>query len=188
VLFAAPIVVAGLLIFSAAAKAANRRDTERAVRLLVGKSGGADRAGLASATVAASVIVEWAIAACLLLWPASLVVRGSVILLFGAFAALGVLAIVSGRSIDCGCFGAVRTAPLGWLQICELAVVLLAALLLFPSANWPMRSAVAALFLVHVAVAVALVLAVLPHWRRVRQQRLSLLGAATADWRGRLTR
>jgi hypothetical protein len=176
--FAAPLVIAAVLIFSAAAKAVDRRQVERAIHQLMGS------AALASKIGAASVVIEWAMAICLLLWPASLAARSGVIVLFAAFAALGVFALVSGRAVDCGCFGSLYRARLGWTQIGQLIVVAAAAMLIFPRTDWPISSALSAMVAVNAAVGVGFMLAIGPKWRTVRQQRLSLAGPRSVEWGG----
>ena len=165
---AVPVVIAAALIFSAFAKVADRRGVERAISQLVPK------ARLVPAVAISSAIGEWSIAVALLLWPSSPIVRGSTIFLFTVFAVFGVSALVSGRKIDCGCFGNLHKARLGWVQVCQLVIIAPISVLLFPRGPWSFTSGLVAIFLTHTAVSGVFALAVIPSWRKVRRQRRSL--------------
>jgi len=181
-IFSAPIVLAAVLTFSAISKAANLRKVERAIRLFM------DRAGLARGIAATSALSEWGVAISLLLWPSSPIVRGGLIFLFAAFGAFGVSALVSGRKVDCGCFGSLYAGHLGWTQVGQLAVVAPIAVLLFPRSNWPLTSASVAIVAVYITVTATFILTAIPAWREIRQQRQSLdIGrnaTQLADWKG----
>jgi hypothetical protein len=123
------------------------------------------------------VAAEWSLAVLLLIWPGSWFVRFAVFVLFIGFAGLGLFALVSGRQVECGCFGAVKNSRLGWQQIVQLPFVG-AALLLTPThAGWSsFGDSMIALVFVHATVAaVFLVMAARP-WRMVRGQRISMAG------------
>jgi hypothetical protein len=179
-MIALPFIVAAVLISSSIAKAANRGRAERGIAEVI-------RSERFAPTVAtASIVGEWGVAASVLLWPGSVIVRGSLIFLFTVFAALGAFALVTGRRINCGCFGSLHAGGrLGWAQILQLLVVTPVALLLFPS-GWPVTVGLTAIFVVHLAVGAAFILLTIPVWREVRLQRQSLGAvrkvARMTDW------
>jgi hypothetical protein len=123
--------------------------------------------------------VEWTLAAAMLLWPASLAARVSVVALFAVFALAAVYVLLAGREVRCSCFGALHGAQLGRRQILQLPVVA-TALLLVPSRSleWTTSESVGALALVQVAVAGTLLQRGTSPWRLVRAQRRSLAAAA----------
>jgi hypothetical protein len=94
---------------------------------------------------------------------------------FGCFCIAGLVAIRSGRSIACACFGAQRSATLGWQQVVQLVpVTIVLALLQRYDMPWEAQQGVGLTAAALAAAAVALGLPAVPLWREVRAMRLSL--------------
>lgn len=163
------VALVALLCLSAAAKAVHRTAFRDVLEALgVGPS-------FAPVVVWFVIAVEWTGGVALALWPTSAVTAVALGALFGAFAALGLYALVSHKQIHCGCFGAVKSRGLGWPQLVQLP--LLIGSLLIVSKGVPYRSAGSALItliLGHCAAAILLTATFGGIWRRVRLQRLSL--------------
>jgi|SRR5581483_1202089 len=169
------LVIATFLLFSAAAKAVS---LEAAVGALtdLGIPRPYAQVGASLATSA-----EASVAVGIALWPGALLVQLACIVLFAAFAVAGAFALWIGRPIDCGCFGSLRRSSLGRTQVLEFAVVAPAVLLsarLGP--GWTTKSGVTVLFAAELVVFAVLLSVLLPRWRRLRTERLSLYAARAA--------
>ncbi|HEV7564751.1 MAG TPA: MauE/DoxX family redox-associated membrane protein [Microbacteriaceae bacterium] len=78
---------------------------------------------MAARSVVATILAEGYVALGLLIQPRSLAVLGACACLFAAFAALGLVALRGGETLDCGCLGALADPRLGWPQISQFCVV-----------------------------------------------------------------
>lgn len=115
-------------------------------------------------------------AAAIVLWPASPVAQGLCLTLFGFFGIAAVLALLSGRAIECGCMGALHRSKLGWPQVAQFALVAVSvAFVAQHSPKWGSTTAAAVLFAVVVATAGVLLAFAVPAWWRVRRARRSIV-------------
>jgi hypothetical protein len=161
--------VSGLLIVSAAAKAARPAIAGRAL-IELGMPG-----DFARVLVSLAVAAEQASAGALVLWPQARLAQGLCLALFATFALIGALALRSGRVIECGCYGSLHRSTLGWTQIVQLPVV--AACLITIDRflpTWDLRTGAALLWLLQVVAAVLLLARLAPVWWRIRRDRNSL--------------
>jgi len=167
-----PAGIASYLIFSAAAKVFQLRDLERAMRQILRH----ERIARAVAWLAPPV--EWVVAMLLLVWPSSLVARASLVVLFAAFAAFAVIALATRTTVDCGCLGNFHHGRLGWPQLCQFLIIVLAALLAFPGRDLPARQALLIASGVQALVCLVFAITFAYSWSSVRRQRLSLAAAS----------
>jgi hypothetical protein len=163
------LIVAGYLTVSAAAKAVDTRAATAAL---------ADF-GLATAiaqfAVRTLVVIELTVASVLVLWPHALAAQASCVTLFGMFALFGALALRRGRSIECGCMGALHRSTLGWPQIVQFAAVVGIVFVVGGFApSWGVRTGIAVLFSLEVAAAGMLLAHLSRIWWRIRLARVSL--------------
>lgn len=163
------LLVAVFLLLSAAAKAAS---PGAATAALIGL--GFER-GLARFAVGITTAAEAVAAVGLVLWPDSLVAQALCLMLFGLFGIAALLALLSGRAIECGCMGAIHRSKLGWPQLAQFALVgtSVAFVAQYPAA-WGRPTAAAVLFAVVVATATVLLAIAVPTWWRVRRARTSI--------------
>jgi hypothetical protein len=125
--------------------------------------------------VSVAIACELAVASALVVSPHALLPRLACETLFVGFAVLGVRGLLTGRSLECGCFGALRDARLGWRQVILLALVsgyLAVAEKVLPT--WTTGTGVTLLFFLDLGVAALFLVAALPLWLRVRSARISL--------------
>lgn len=125
--------------------------------------------------VAVGIVVEWLLAAGVLLRPASLVVELALFAAFAAFAALGIRGLRQAESIECGCFGGLGFSTYGWLQVWQLLVVAACLPVLRSFCPTPGPGTGLALFALAQLAGGATALAFIsPVWFRVRRDRRSL--------------
>lgn len=161
--------LATLLLASAIAKAVAPARARDAIRAL-----GAPRR-LSSIAVASGVVFEWLLAVSLTLAPRSLFANAALVALFGVFAVLGGWALLRGKVVRCGCFGSVRSAPLGGAQLYQFVAVTASSLwVLRHGPRWTFSESLAALLLIHVTAAAALLASATQTLRRIRRDRISL--------------
>ena len=169
---AATLLVAVVLVTSAATKLASPSPA----RLLAGRVFGADARG-AAAAVALLAAVEYALAIGLAVTPTVPVLLATLVL-FAAFAALGVHQVATRSRIACGCLGVLGSHPVGRRQIVQLAPV--AALLAFASTLHPdaVTAGLGWLLAAHLFACALLVAGFAGRWHTVRGQRRSLSAAS----------
>lgn len=129
VLAVAAAAAAALLLNAGLAKLASPDRLRQAVLELLPQAG----RRLGSTLVRGFGLAESAAAVGLLVAPARLAAAVAAAVLGVSFAALGVLGLVRGSNLPCGCFGAAGQHPLGWPS------VWLGAALVVP---WPLIAAV----------------------------------------------
>ncbi|HEY7432462.1 MAG TPA: MauE/DoxX family redox-associated membrane protein [Streptosporangiaceae bacterium] len=143
VLAVAAASAAALLLNAGLAKVASPGRLRQAILELLPLAG--DRLG--TVLVRGFGLAESAAALGLLIAPARLAAAAATAALGVSFAALGVLGLVRGSNLPCGCFGAAGQHPLGWPS------VWLGAALVIP---WPLIAAVGAVPAGRYSVAAAL--------------------------------
>lgn len=165
-------VLGGFLIVSAVSKAV-RADLAIAALADFGLP-----SRLAHVVVAASVAIETAVGAALVLRPHALEARVAYLSLFAVFAALGLLAVQRGRVVECGCFGMLHRSTLGWGQILQFALAVPAVIVVGRFAPaWSWQRGFGSLFVVQLAVGTLLLAYTGPVWWRIRRDRVSLAAA-----------
>jgi hypothetical protein len=167
------VVAGGFLFISAAAKAVTPRP---AMAALVGFG---LPPGPARIAVGAMTAVEATIGASIVLFPASGVTHVLCLTLFGVFAVVGLLAILSRRHIQCGCMGALHGSKLGWHQLGQFGVVavMIGFVRLYPP-RWDAEPAASVLFALLVGTAGVLLAFAAAPWWRVQRARTSLASVA----------
>jgi hypothetical protein len=118
---------------------------------------------------------EFAAAAALLTDPGSSAAQVLTLAVFAGFLVVGLVALRSGRSIACACFGGRSAATLGWHQVAQVvpvAAVLLA--LQYYELSWSPRQGLGLTAAALAAAAVALAAPAVPLWRETRAMRRSL--------------
>jgi hypothetical protein len=98
--------------------------------------------------------------------------------MFTVFAAAAAYALLTGRRLDCGCFGVAGRSKLGWIQIIQLPVVVLVVLRAGQVASTA-GSRLGRLAVVELVVCLAFLYLGWPTFRRVRTARISLASAAS---------
>lgn len=167
------VLLAVLLFVSAAAKAFNPAAATEALVGLGLKSWPARAA--VSITTAAEAVGATAI----VLWPGSPIAQALCLTLFGLFALAALLALSSGRVIDCGCMGALHRSKLGWPQLAQFALVAMSvAFVAQHPPEWGRTTAAAVLFAAIVVSATVLLAFAVPAWWRVRSARRSIASVA----------
>lgn len=166
---AGELIMAAFLMLSAVAKAAQPALAAKAVEQL------GLRPTLARLAVRASIAAEVGVAFGIVLYPRSVITESACTCLFGLFAYIAVLALRSGRSIECGCMGGLHRSKLGWPQIAQsLVAVTLSILLHRYGVAWGLRTNLAALVALELAIVGALVVKLAHSWIRLRRDRVSL--------------
>lgn len=176
----AAVVLAVFLITSSLAKVAHPFTARQSVDgLLQGVLSPSRATKLSGILVNAVVGIEWLVAVALVIAPASHVVVVLAWALFAVFAALGLLARVAGRDLDCGCMGALHSARLGWTQVSQLAAVSVLVLLIASHPpTWTFETKLEILALCNVAPALLFIAVSVPLWRGIKRDRLSLAEAS----------
>ena len=134
--------------------------------------------GMAAVLAALLIVSEWLLAAALVITPHSGVVQIAVGVLFSLFAGAGTYAVITGRRIECACFGTFRSRRLGWRQVALFPVAIAGLLVIAASdVQTGTAGAVGLLFGVQMAVGSILAWRMSRGWRLVRDQRVSLASA-----------
>jgi hypothetical protein len=168
------VLLAVFLFVSAAAKAVSPAGATAAL-VGIGLEGGPARTAVRTITT-----LEAVAAAAIILWPDSRVAQALCLTLFGLFAIGGLLAVLSGRTTECGCMGALHRSKPGWAQLAQFVLITISvAIVAQQPPAWDSSTAAAVLLTAVVATATVLLAFAVPAWWQVRRARISI--AAVAD-------
>lgn len=164
------LVLLAVLLFASSAAKALSPAAATAWLIGLGLGGGPARIAVGITTTAEAVA-----AAAIVLWPASPVAQALCLTLFALFGIAGLLALLTGHAVECGCMGALHRSKLGWPQLAQfgLVAISIAVVARYPPV-WNSTTAAAVLFGVLVATATALLAFAVPAWSRIRRARTSI--------------